>query len=262
MEPLGALVLSGVDELAGADRRILERAALVTALLLLFRRSAADAEERVRGELLGDLLAASRRDAEGLRERAHRLGVDPDAPHTVVVLDGGDLPRQRLASFATTLAAEHGGLAGSHSGRVLLLLPQLDPGEAARTVARAVRHGLGSPATAAAGGPAQVPDGVVAAYADAEQCLAAMLALGRQGTGGSMADLGFLGLVLGDGRDAGGFVRRTIGPLLDYDTRPACPASPTWSSSSSAAARCRPSSRSERQNRQPSPVPAASASST
>jgi DNA-binding PucR family transcriptional regulator len=25
--------------------------------------------------------------------------------------------------------------------------------------------------------------------------------------------------VLGDGRDAGGFVRRTIGPLLDYDAR-------------------------------------------
>jgi DNA-binding PucR family transcriptional regulator len=219
MEPLGALVLSGVAELAGADRRILERAALVTALLLLFRRSAADAEERVRGELLGDLLAAPRRDPEGLRERAHRLGVDLDAAHSVVVLDGGELPRQRLASFAATLAAEHGGLAGSHSGRVLLMLPQLDPGDTARTVARAVRHGLGSPATAAAGGPAQVPDGVAAAYADAEQCLEAMLALGRHGTGGSMADLGFLGLVLGDGRDAGGFVRRTIGPLLDYDAR-------------------------------------------
>ena len=34
-----------------------------------------------------------------------------------------------------------------------------------------------------------------------------------------MTDLGFLGLVLGESRDAGGFVRRTIGPLLDYDAR-------------------------------------------
>lgn len=219
MEHLGALVLSGVDELAGADQRILERAALVTALLLLFRRSAADAEERVRGELLGDLLAAPRRDPDSLRERARRLGVDLDAPHTVVVLDAGDLPRQRVASFATRLAADRRGLAGSHSGRVLLMLPLHDPAVAARAVAQALEHGLGSPVTAGAGGPGHGPEGVAAAHADAEGCLEAMLALGRRGTGGSMADLGFLGLVLGESRDAGGFVRRTVGPLLDYDAR-------------------------------------------
>jgi len=218
-EQLGALVLSGVPELAGADQRILERAALVTALLLLFRRSAADAEERVRGELLGDLLAAPRRDPDGMRERARRLGVDLDAPHTVVVLDPGDLPRQRVASFATRLAADCRGLSGSHSGRLLLMLPQPDPGQAARTVARAVEHALGSPVTAAAGGPGEGPEGVLAAHAEAEHCLEAMLALGRRGVGGSMADLGFLGLVLGESRDAGGFVRRTLGPLLDYDAR-------------------------------------------
>ena len=218
-EQLGALVLSGVPELAGADQRILERAALVTALLLLFRRSAADAEERVRGELLGDLLAAPRRDPDGLRERARRLGVDLDTPHTVVVVDAGELPRQRVASFATMLAAERKGLAGSHSGRVLLMLPQPDPAVAARAVAQALEHGLGGPVTAGAGGPGRGPEGVATAHAEAEHCLEAMLALGRRGTGGAMSDLGFLGLVLGESRDAGGFVRRTLGPLLDYDAR-------------------------------------------
>ncbi len=218
-EQLGALVLSGVPELAGADQRILERAALVTALLLLFRRSAADAEERVRGELLGDLLAAPRRDPDGLRERARRLGVDLDGPHTVVVVDAGDLPRQRVASYATMLAAERKGLAGSHSGRVLLMLPQPDPAVAARAVAQALEHGLGGPVTAGAGGPGRGPEGVATAHAEAEHCLEAMLALGRRGTGGAMSDLGFLGLVLGESRDAGGFVRRTLGPLLDYDAR-------------------------------------------
>lgn len=217
-EHLGALVLSGVDGLAGADQRILERAALVTALLLLFRRSAADAEERVRGELLGDLLTAPDRDPDGLRERARRLGVELDSPHTLVALDAA-VPRPRLASAAARHAADRGGLAGSHAGRVLVLLPRDDPGATARGAVQALEHTLGAPVTAAAGGPGTGPAGVAAAHRDAVRCLEAMLALGRQGTGGSMADLGFLGLVLGDSRDAAGFVRRTLGPLLDYDAR-------------------------------------------
>jgi sugar diacid utilization regulator len=219
MEHLGALVLSGVAELAGADQRILERAALVTALLLLFRRSAADAEERVRGELLGDLLVAPHRDPDGLRERARRLGVDLDAPHAVVVLDAGGVPRPRLAAAAARLAAERRGLAGAHSGRVLLLLPHDDPGAAGRASAHALELATGGPVTAAGGGPGTGPAGVAAAHAEAVRCLDAMLALGRRGTGGGMADLGFLGLVLGESADADGFVRRTLGPVLDYDAR-------------------------------------------
>jgi DNA-binding PucR family transcriptional regulator len=31
--------------------------------------------------------------------------------------------------------------------------------------------------------------------------------------------MGFVGLLLGDGRDVAGFLQRTLGPLLDYDAR-------------------------------------------
>src|SRR4051795_10855998 len=84
-ELLGGLMLCREDELSDSDQRILERAALVTALLLLIRRSAGEAEHRVRGELLGELLTTPFRDPEGLRERARRLGADLDRPHAVVV---------------------------------------------------------------------------------------------------------------------------------------------------------------------------------
>ncbi|MEU1342530.1 GAF domain-containing protein, partial [Streptomyces sp. NPDC005827] len=89
-ELLGALVLRGRADLDPVDQRTLERAAMVTSLLLLARRSAADAEQRVRGELLDDLLDARDRDPRQLRDRAARLHADLDATHVVLAarLDG------------------------------------------------------------------------------------------------------------------------------------------------------------------------------
>src|SRR5690606_21027735 len=115
-EPLCTLVLRSDD----ADERILERAALVCALLLLFRRSVAEAEGRVRGELLDDLI--SRPDSPGLRDRADRLGVDLSAPHVVVVARHGG-QRERAAFWASAEASLRGGLAAGRSDEVVLLLP-------------------------------------------------------------------------------------------------------------------------------------------
>jgi sugar diacid utilization regulator len=253
-EHLGALLLHRAGQLDDADQRILERAALVTALLLLFRRSVTEAEQRVRGELLGDLLTAPDRDPAGLRDRARRLNTDLDQPHVVVVAataaaavgsaagaDGstaggggiagggaggggadagvGAAAGRRLASAAAQLAAGRHGLAGSHGGRVVVLLPHEDPSAAAKSVAHELLALVGQPVTTGAGGPAAGPVEIAAGYADASRCLDALLALGRVGHGASMADLGFIGLVLGDGRDVAGFVQRTIGPLLAYDAR-------------------------------------------
>ena len=58
----------------------------MTALLLLFRQTVAEAEGRVRGELLDELIARPVRDPDALRARARRLGVDLDAPHVLVAV--------------------------------------------------------------------------------------------------------------------------------------------------------------------------------
>lgn len=83
-EVLGALVLRGHPALDPVDQRTLERAAMVTSLLLLARRTAGEAEQRVRGELLDDLLDAADRDPRLLGERAARVGADLGAPHVVL----------------------------------------------------------------------------------------------------------------------------------------------------------------------------------
>jgi sugar diacid utilization regulator len=213
--------LHPTQPLVDADQRILERAAQVTALLLLFRRTVAEAEGQVRGELLDDLIARQVRDLDALDSRARRLGVDLSAPHVVLAVRDGTAGglRQRAVSWARTFAGSRGGLAAVRDGQLALMLPGTAPGETARLVARELSRALDRPVTAGASGPVADPGAVAAAYRDADRCLAALTALGRTGDGASTTELGYVGLLLGDARDVAGFVRHTIGPVLGYDAR-------------------------------------------
>ena len=213
-ELLGSLVLTGRADLADPDRRLFERAGVVTALLLMLRRSVVRAEDEVRGELLTDLLTAPGRNPRALLARGRRLGIDLATPHAVLVLHSGDVSRRRLASAAV----RHATLVGVHAEEVVLLGTG-DPGELARRVAADLGAVTGRPVTVGAAGPASGPEALAAAHAEAARCVRALLALGRTGDGADMAGLGFLGQLLGDQADLGAFVRATLGPVLDYDER-------------------------------------------
>ncbi|MFI5472514.1 helix-turn-helix domain-containing protein [Streptomyces cacaoi] len=234
-ELLGALVLRGHPGLDPVDQRTLERAAMVTSLLLLARRSAAEAEQRVRGELLDDLLEARDRDPRLLRERATRLHADLDATHVVLAArldaaapdaDQEAAARRRLWSAASHLAATRHGLAAARDGGTVLLLP-LEHGDTATELARRTALHLGTAvheavtvgASAPVRGLAADPDTVVAAYAEGRRCLDALRLLGRSGDGAAAEDFGFLGLLLAGDRDVTGFVERTIGRVVAYDER-------------------------------------------
>ncbi len=235
-EVLGALVLRGHPALDPVDQRTLERAAMVTSLLLLARRTAGEAEQRVRGELLDDLLNAADRDPRLLRERAARVGADLDAPHVVLAArTDGPRPddahshgtdRRRLRSAASHLAATRRGLAAVRDGGAVLLLPlgpDGDPADTARETAARLGAALHLPVTVGASAPvpapAARPAAVADAYAEARRCREALGALGRAGQGAAAADFGFLGLLLADTRDVDGFVHRTLGAVTGYDAR-------------------------------------------
>ncbi|MFE3035137.1 helix-turn-helix domain-containing protein [Streptomyces canus] len=234
-ELLGALVLRGHPGLDPVDQRTLERAAMVTSLLLLARRSAAEAEQRVRGELLDDLLDARDRDPRLLRERAARLDADLDATHVVLAarLDGPAADadqeaaaRRRLWSAASHLAATRQGLAAARDGGTVLLLP-LTAGDTATELARRTAGHLGTAVHEAVTVGASAPvrdlvahlDAVAAAYEEGRRCLDALRLLGRPGDGAAAEDFGFLGLLLAGDRDIAGFVERTIGQVVAYDER-------------------------------------------
>ncbi|WP_408648519.1 helix-turn-helix domain-containing protein [Streptomonospora mangrovi] len=217
-EPLGAVVLEGVD-LDPADQRILERAAMVIALLLVMRRSASEAENRVRGDLLDAVLDTPARDPDGLRRRAERLGADLDAEHVVVVAEAPGARPGRLRAAAMHLAETSGGLAGTRAGATVLVLPGPEPAATARRAVAALAAAVNTEVTAGAGGPTAGLATFAARFAEARRCLRALVALGRIGEVATSADLGFLGLLLGGDRDVAGFVDAALGPLIDYDAR-------------------------------------------
>ncbi len=221
-ELLGALVLHGRPELDDADRRVFERASIVTALLLLLRRSVAETENRVRGELLADLLTAPGRDPAGLTARGRRLGVDLNRPHLALVAVAEDAAaRDRLAGAAARYLFGSRGISAEFGEGAVLLVPHEGGGDGAVAALAAERLArlAGGPVTVGTGRAASGPVALAAAYAEGVRCVRALRVLGRAGDGACAADLGFLGVLLGDGHDVDGFVRATLGPLLDYDAK-------------------------------------------
>ncbi|MGF1428369.1 helix-turn-helix domain-containing protein [Kitasatospora sp. LaBMicrA B282] len=221
-DPLGSLVLFDHPGLDAPDRRLFERAGVVTALLLLLRRTVAETENRVRGELLTELLTSPDRNPAGLVERGRRLGTDLDAAHLILVAQSPAGSPTKLAAAGLQHLFGRGGICTEHAGTTVILLPHqpgTDPSAAARGTAERLTRLTGTPVTVAAAGPAAGPAALATAHAQAQRCLHAMHALGRTGEGGCAADLGFVGVLLGDGHDVAGFVAGVLGPLLEYDAR-------------------------------------------
>jgi sugar diacid utilization regulator len=216
----GCLVLTVPDGPGDAEVRTLERAALVCAVVLLNERSVAEAEQRLRGELLEDLLDRATLEPERIRSRARLLGLDPDRTNAVVVATQPSDRRATLAA-ATALAQDLSGVAGEHRGRLVLLLADTTPSEAAALVSRRMGAHVEEPVTAAGAGPAAGPAALAEAHRSAESGLRVLLALDRVGSASSVEDLGMFGILLDRaGReDVDRLVRAALGPLIDYDER-------------------------------------------
>ncbi|MFD0507887.1 helix-turn-helix domain-containing protein [Streptomyces chiangmaiensis] len=216
---LGTVLLGGHQELSEVGKRILERAAHVAALLLLFHRSLADTEDRVRGDLLIDVITDPQRHEATLRQRARGHRADLDTEHAVVVARTKDVDRQRAAVVAARLAAGYNGLAASHLEDLVLALPHVQPAAAADLVASRLHQVLGYRVTAGAAGPAAGAVSLSNAYRDARRCLEALILLGRQGEAADAGGLGFAGLLLGPQtpHDIHAYIEARLGPLLQHD---------------------------------------------
>jgi sugar diacid utilization regulator len=177
--------------------RVVERFALVVALLLLQQRHLLDVQSRLSGDLLGDLL----RDGGPVRpqavlDRAAAIGHDLSRPHVLALLAADTtVPATiRLPELART-AAEPGPapLVGPYDGAYVLLLPEKpDPGDALRRVLAKAGQAVGPQGmvTMVAGPVARDPADYGTAFRVARGAAALRRASGR----GGFVDVGRLGL--------------------------------------------------------------------
>lgn len=207
---LGTLVLGGRAELDAGQGRTVERAAMVTALVLLFRLRAAEADQRVRTDLLAELLARPDGDLDaGLVERGRLLGLRLNAPHVVAVCRG----RQHGLALAAAGAGAGRGLAGEYDGEVVAVVPGRDASAVAAGLG--ARLGAGTAVTVGAFGPVLPAAGLHEARVAARRTADALAALGRRA--GSATELGFAGLISAAPSDVEGYLERVLGPVVAYD---------------------------------------------
>lgn len=226
---LGFLVHLG-DPLGDTDVRSLERAALVTALLLLDRRVLDEAGARAREELLGDLVSASRDSAmepavdteSRIRERARTNGISLAGPPYVALaaVHAGDAESARhLAREVAKTGLTEQGLAHVRDGHAAFILHGSDAARLAGDLARRFAETGVETVTVGADGPRDLLAEAAAQLPRALTCARVLQVIGQQGAGATPEQLGIYTLLFSEaGRgQIEGFVREAIGPVLDDD---------------------------------------------
>ena len=215
-ERLGTIYVGGSGALSDSEQRTVERAGVVTALVLLFERQAADARQSARNRLVSDLVSARGSRDERLTF-ARTVGFDPQKPFCLLVLRGDEAGGHRALLISASTATGEASLVGSHDGDVIALVPGGDADSLARSTA--ARIGKRTCVTVAGVGPVSDVDQIAEAHEEAARTVGALIALGHKGRGAAATQLGFAGLIVSSDPDVDDYVRKLLGPVVEYDRR-------------------------------------------
>jgi sugar diacid utilization regulator len=253
---LGYLAILASGEEAGGedlDLQIVQHAATVYALSMMRERTAAEVARQVEDELFEGLLLGRTQDEQVARERAMRLGYNPQVSYRVLVLtassaggDGARADEDRPETSAVYSEARFAARSGQHrrlletlaelcvrrsselfaairADELVVLVPEsATPRELGRTL---LRHaGAVLPAwqvTVGIGGPCDSAGAIARSYAQARRALATAHRFGNQGDVVAFDDLGVYRLLfhVSDPAELSGFIDQVLGPLIVYDQR-------------------------------------------
>jgi PucR family transcriptional regulator, purine catabolism regulatory protein len=222
----------------------IEHAATVLSLELIKQREVAEAEDRVRGELVDDLLAGSFGDEANAHRRARYLRYNLATPHLLLVVDIDQFARvirERQYDEDRVIQVKHRllqvviasagrkyprHLAAAHSDSVILLVPgpKDDPLAAGEELAGRIREAvadsdLGLTVSVAVGRLCRTPSDFQPAFQEAQRALHLMVRFGKREQVVTYDRLGVYRLLaqVEDRHGLEAFAHRVLGPLEDYD---------------------------------------------
>ncbi|KIH98057.1 hypothetical protein LP52_15235 [Streptomonospora alba] len=214
---LGAVLVGYGDlELREVEQRTIERAAQIAALVEVKQEAVAAAEDRVRGELLSDILRADQHRWQELLLRARARDVRLDELRSVVV---ATVPADgRRPALEGLRRAVEGGLVGERDGMLVILSPQDDPMTAAHEVRHTLNRVQRGPVLAVAGPPAPSVEALGTCFEAARRCVELMRKLNTtEGTADARAYEPYMAMFGTGGEHLSGFIESTIGPVLRWD---------------------------------------------
>ncbi|WP_205473651.1 GAF domain-containing protein [Nocardioides sp. SYSU D00038] len=214
---LGALLLTRSHEPAPVDIRTLERAAQIMGLLILKETAVAQAEERVSGELLTELLVSSPPVGPTQRARAQARGIDVATLDVLVVAASATRSPAEVSRRLHQLSGDWGGLAGEHLGRATMLAHATDVAEVAESLHARLRRDLGTPVRVVA--ERVVDQGWGRAFELASRCCGLMQTLGVTDQGTTAGRYSMFALVFDPERseELDALLRDTVEPLAAHD---------------------------------------------
>ncbi|MEV6844370.1 GAF domain-containing protein [Actinoplanes sp. NPDC051411] len=216
---LGALLLTRDQEPSPVDIRTLERAAQIMGLLILKETAVAEAEERVSGELLTELLVSAPPLTPAQRARAHARGIDLTALNVIIVAKSETKTVPEVSRRLYALSPQWNGLAGEHLGRATLLAATSDAARLAETVHGHLRRELGTPVRVVAEPITGHNWG--RAFDIAGKCCDLMQILGVTDQGSTTEPYAMFALLFDAERakDLHRFLDNSLKPLLTHDAR-------------------------------------------
>jgi len=236
-------VIGGWSELSELDRLAVGRGAAVCAVEVAKEAAIGEAEARVRGDLLEQLLADGAEGDQGALGKARRMGYDPTLPSLVLVfraeyrerdaegpLRSAERLRRQLenALRAETSRLESKSLVASRGGSVVAVVPITGSGgeKGARQLGEMMRSRVqavlnGCSVAVGIGRPTGPGGGLATAYREAEGALRIGLRINGPSSATYFGDLGVLRLLaqVGSTEEMESFRAEMLGKLEEYDSR-------------------------------------------
>jgi DNA-binding PucR family transcriptional regulator len=228
-EVSGYLVLGSGVELGSLGRALVEVAATGVALELAKLRTRSEAELRVQGDLVEDLVTGRFTSPESIEARAAVAGYDLSERRLVLAFrvetDGSDsgtkgMLREMLGVLrAELVSSPSASIVGSHGDHVVVLLDEKtgsEPEKLAEELRSLVERDAGGSVSVGIGGSCADAGSFARAFASAASAVDAMAHLGKRGVVVEAERLGVDRLVIeaNDRVELEAFAHRTLAPLL------------------------------------------------